>query len=121
VPKDKLDPETGIRLLKQEGATVILAHPYSLEIDTDELRELLGRLKEQGLEGVEAYYSEHTPEQTRTYLQLCSELDLLVSGGSDFHGSVKEDVGLGTGKGNLDLSYDLVWRMRQARGETPSS
>jgi len=121
VPKDKLDPETAIRILKQEGATVILAHPYSLEIDTEELRELLSRLKEQGLEGVEAYYSEHTPEQTRTYLQLCSELDLLVSGGSDFHGSVKEDVGLGTGKGNLDLSYDLVRRMRQARGETPSS
>jgi predicted metal-dependent phosphoesterase TrpH len=120
VPKDKIDPETGIRLLKQEGATVILAHPYSLETDTEELRELLGRLKEQGLEGMEAYYSEHTPEQTQTYLQLCDEFDLLVSGGSDFHGSVKEDVGLGTGKGNLDLPYDLVRRMREARGETPS-
>ncbi|MEF8822556.1 MAG: PHP domain-containing protein [Desulfohalobiaceae bacterium] len=121
VPKDKLDPETAIRILKQEGATVVLAHPYSLEIDTDELRELLGRLKEQGLEGVEAYYSEHTPEQTQTYLQLCREFDLLVSGGSDFHGSVKEDVGLGTGKGNLDLPYSLVRRMREARGETPSA
>lgn len=121
VPKDKLDPETAIRILKQEGATVILAHPYSLEIDTEELRELLGRLKEQGLEGMEAYYSEHTPEQTRTYLQLCREFDLLVSGGSDFHGSVKEDVALGTGKGNLDLSYDLVRRMREARGEAPSA
>jgi hypothetical protein len=121
VPKDKLDPETAIRILKQEGATVILAHPYSLEIDTEELRELLGRLKEQGLDGVEAYYSEHTPEQTRTYLQLCREFDLLVSGGSDFHGSVKEEIALGTGKGNLDLSYDLVRRMREARGETPSS
>ncbi|MCF8085945.1 MAG: PHP domain-containing protein [Desulfohalobiaceae bacterium] len=120
VPKDKLDPEKAIRILKQEGATVILAHPYSLEIDTEELRELLGRLKEQGLDGVEAYYTDHTPEQTRTYLQLCREFDLLVSGGSDFHGSVKVDVQLGAGRGNLDLPYSLVRRMREARGEKPA-
>jgi len=120
IPKDKLEPEKAIRILKQEGATVILAHPYSLELDTPELRELLGRLKEQGLDGMEALYTDHTPEQTRTYLQLCQEYDLLVSGGSDFHGSVKEGVELGTGRGNLDLPYSLVRRMRRARGEEPA-
>ena len=120
IPKDKLEPEKAIRILKQEGATVILAHPYSLELDTPELRELLGRLKEQGLDGMEALYTDHTPEQTRTYLQLCQEYDLLVSGGSDFHGSVKEGVELGTGRGNLDLPYSLVRRMRRARDEEPA-
>lgn len=120
IPKDKLEPEKAIRILKQEGATVILAHPYSLELDTPELRELLSRLKEQGLDGMEALYTDHTPEQTRTYLQLCQEYDLLVSGGSDFHGSVKEGVELGTGRGNLDLPYSLVRRMRRARGEEPA-
>jgi hypothetical protein len=119
VPKDKLDPERAIRVLKQEGATVILAHPYSLQIDTRELRELLGRLKEQGLDGMEAYYTDHTPEQTQTYLELCRKHDLLISGGSDFHGSVKKDVQLGMGRGNLDLPYSLVRRMREVRGEEP--
>ncbi len=119
VPKDKLEPERAIEVLKREGATVILAHPYTLEISTQELRELLGRLKEQGLDGMEAYYSDHTPEQTETYLRLCREYDLLVSGGSDFHGSVKKDIRLGSGRGNLDLPYSLVRRMREVRGEAP--
>jgi len=119
VPKDKLGPERAIQVLKREGATVILAHPCTLEVGTQELRDLLSRLKEQGLDGMEAYYSDHTPDQTETYLQLCREYDLLVSGGSDFHGSVKKDIQLGVGRGNLDLPYSLVRRMRQARGEEP--
>ncbi len=117
VPKEKLSPEEAISILQREGATVILAHPYSLQCTLQELRELLHRLQSLGLDGVEAYYSDQDPEQTEQYLQLCRELDLLVSGGSDFHGGVKEEIQLGLGRQNLDLSYSLVSRMKQSRVE----
>ncbi len=67
-----------------------MAHPFSLNLSDEKLRQELIRLKEMGLDGMEVYYSEHTKEQTETYLKFCMELDLLVSGGSDFHGTVKK-------------------------------
>jgi len=115
VPKDKLDPGQAIEVLKQDGATVFLAHPYSLEISYQELRSEVQRLQGFGLDGMEVYYTEHTQEQTREYLQICKEFDLLVGGGSDFHGSVKPDVKLGTGKGNLDIPYSLLQDIKEYR------
>ena len=115
VPKDKLTPEVAIDILNREGATVILAHPFTLEISESQLRRELVRLKELGLHALEAHYPEHTPGQTTLYLQLCREYDLLVSGGSDFHGSVKPDILLGRGRSNLSLPYDLVQAMKDRR------
>ncbi len=115
VPKDKFSPEKAIEILKREGATVILAHPFSLNLPFAELKKELERLIPLGLEGMEVYYSEHTKEQTREYLSLCQEMGLLISGGSDFHGSVKKGIQLGTGRGNLKIPYFLVEEMKKHR------
>jgi hypothetical protein len=115
VPKDKLKPGEAIEVLKRDKATVILAHPYSLELGESELRSEVAKLQELGLDGAEVYYPEHTEEQTETYRALCRELDLLMSGGSDFHGSVKPDIALGTGRGDLRMGYELVQRMKEHR------
>lgn len=115
VPKDKLTPEEAIKVLKQDQAKVILAHPYSLKISYLELRSELQKLQGFGLDGMEVYHTEHSSEQTREYLNICEEFGLLKSGGSDFHGSVKPEVQLGTGKGNLEIPYDLLREMKQYR------
>lgn len=115
VPKDKLGPEKAIEVLKEEQATVLLAHPYSLELAPPDLEVELQRLKGLGLDGVEVYYPEHSKEQTETYLELCFKLGLLVSGGTDFHGSVKPDIELGSGRGGLNLPYSLVQDLKRAR------
>ncbi len=118
-PKEKLDPANAISLLHEEGATVILAHPSSIDLPPEGLEEAIRELKESGLDGVEALYSDHTPEQTAMYLSLCRKFDLLVSGGSDFHGHGRPGVSLGTGRGALHLSFELLEAMkhrRQARG-----
>lgn len=117
VPKEKFGPEKAISILKNEQATVIMAHPFSLGMEEDELRKLMIRLKDLGLDGVEVYYPEHTPEQTALYASLCSELDLLPSGGSDFHGTVKPHIKLGKGRGKLNLPYSLVEDMKNRRAE----
>ncbi len=119
VPKTKFTPQKAISILKKEGAIVILAHPFSLNLDFDELRQEIKNLKLMGLDGMEVYYSEHNPYQIQGYLKLCNEMDLLVSGGSDFHGTVKKDISLGTGKGNLKIPYillDTMKKYRQNRG-----
>ncbi|MCF8104855.1 MAG: PHP domain-containing protein [Desulfohalobiaceae bacterium] len=113
--KDKLGPEEAIRILKQEGATVILAHPYSLELSRDGLRPEIQRLKDLGLDGLEAHSSEHSPQQTAGFVELCREFDLLVSGGSDFHGEGRPWVRLGKGRGNLKLPYHLLESMKEKR------
>jgi hypothetical protein len=115
VPKDKLGPEKAIEVLKDEQATVLLAHPYSLELTAPDLEAELRRLKGLGLDGLEAYYPEHSSDQTALYLELCSRLNLLVSGGTDFHGSVKPDIELGRGRGGLHLPYGLVEELKRSR------
>ena len=114
-PKEKLQPRQAIELLKEESATVILAHPCTLRLAEGELEAALRELKDWGLDGVEVIYSMHTQAQTNTYAGLCRKLDLLVSAGSDFHGGNKPGIALGRGKGGLRPSYDLVRRMKDAR------
>lgn len=116
-PKEKLSPREAIELLKNEQATVILAHPCTLKIEKDELESELRNLKDLGLDGVEVFYSMHTQAQTNFYDGLCRKLDLLRSAGSDFHGDNKPGIALGRGKGGLRPSYELVLRMKEARGK----
>jgi hypothetical protein len=48
-----------------------------------------------GMDGIEAYYSQHSPAETAFFLDLAREHKLLVTGGSDFHGTPKPHVPLG--------------------------
>ena len=50
---------------------------------------------EYGLQGIEVYYPTHTPDDIERYLQLAKEYDLVVTGGSDYHGERRPDLKLG--------------------------
>jgi hypothetical protein len=119
VPKVKLGPAEAIELLRGEGATTVLAHPYMLRAGGQRLIELLLELKAMGLEGLEAYYTEHSPTQTREYLEIAEKHGFVVAGGSDFHGGIKPDIGLGTGRGKLHVPrevYDQLCAYRTRQG-----
>jgi len=96
-PKDGLTPRRAADLLHATGGIAVMAHPALTRwSEPESLAKRLRSLKEDaGLDGVEAYYSQHTPEQTESYLRIAAELDLVVSGGSDFHGTPKPHVNLG--------------------------
>lgn len=119
VPKRKLDPQKALGIVRSMGGTSILAHPYALGLNNPDTEELVKRLQSYGLDGMEAYYSEHSPTQTAAYMAMANRLGLLVSGGSDFHGAVKPTISLGTGKGNLRVPNEVLDKMkayRRARG-----
>jgi len=116
VPKDQFTPEQAMAALKEEGASVILAHPFSLRATGRTLENKIRRLKDMGLDGMECLYPEHSPDQTREYLRLAAKLDLAVTGGSDFHGpAVKPDIELGVGAGSLVLPYAMLDSLRERR------
>ncbi|MBS3780181.1 MAG: PHP domain-containing protein [Desulfovermiculus sp.] len=115
IPKVKLNSGQAISALKSDQATVILAHPYSLDLQALELESELIRLRDLGLDGLEVYYPDHSPEQTELYARLAQKLDLFISGGSDFHGRIKPDIRLGVGRGDLILPYSLVEKMKDSR------
>ncbi|SMP63584.1 PHP domain-containing protein [Desulfonatronum lacustre] len=115
VPKEKLGPRRAIELLKSVGATVVLAHPFLLGLKGADLRGVLKQLKEFGLDGIEAIYTLHRPDQTRLYLDIARDMDFLVTGGSDFHGAVKPNVRLGTGFGELCVPASLLATMKEHR------
>lgn len=116
----RLEPEAAIALIHDAGGLSVLAHPHYMNLASDVLASVLGRLKQAGLAGVEAYYTDHTEEQTRLYRELARRFDLLVTGGSDFHGAIRPEVALGTGSGSLRVPYDLFERLREALAKRPN-
>lgn len=111
--KEKLTPEQGIEEISKAGGLPVLAHPIFLDRSGIELDLLLRNLVKAGMKGVEAIYSENTEEQTMELLKLARKNGLFITGGSDFHGSFKPDIDIGTGKGNLEVGYELLEIMQQ--------
>jgi len=108
VPKEKLTPKQAINIIKKAGGLAFLAHPVYLEKTETELKLVLEELISYGLDGIEAYYTYHNEEQTRLYLELASKYNLLISGGSDFHGENKPEILIGRGLGDLKIPEEKV-------------
>ena len=108
VERERFTVEASIALIQGAGGVPILAHPYTLNMGRRRLREFLAELASKGVQGIEAYYSEHSHEQQRFCLNMARELDWVVTGGSDFHGSMNPHIHLGTGFGSLDIPEELV-------------
>ncbi|MFN3648405.1 MAG: PHP domain-containing protein [Armatimonadota bacterium] len=117
VPKVRLDPREAIELVHQGGGAAVVAHPKYLGFDTEEsLAAEIARLKECGLDGLECYYSQHSEEETERFLRVARELSLVVTGGSDFHGTTKDSVRLGRVYRNRPLDPALLGPIRAAAG-----
>lgn len=104
VPKLAVSPEECVDMLRSAGGLAVLAHPKLIRFPKDKtIVDLLRDLKAAGLAGIECYYSLHSEEETANYLALAKDFDLLVTGGSDYHGGNKPEIKVGTGMGNLRI------------------
>ncbi|OCC16475.1 putative metal-dependent phosphoesterases (PHP family) [Dissulfuribacter thermophilus] len=109
VPKSVLSPEEAIETIHMAGGLAVLAHPFSLKCENiTELKGIVEGLVERGLDGMECYYSEHSPSFTQSLIELANSFGLVVTGGTDYHGKAKPYIHLGRGKGNLSIPYDCV-------------
>jgi len=112
IPRDPISPERAVDIIKDNGGLAYLAHPGIYKLEDDRFASLLNSLISRGLDGIEVYYSTHTEEETAGFLRVAREYHLAISGGSDFHGSNKPDIELGSGKNNLELPESLWTEMK---------
>ncbi len=113
VDRDEPDLTEGIRRIHQGGGLPSLAHPMRISRNPEQLEKLIAELAADGRLAVEAYHSEHTPEDSALLVSIARRHHLPVSGGSDFHGANKPGISLGTGRNNLALPLHLLDNMRR--------
>ena len=112
VPREKITPQKAISLILTAGGIPVLAHPILYRLSDARLESLVAMLKEAGLVGIEAIYSTYEPSEERQIRRLAKKYDLLLSGGSDFHGTNKPRIDLGVGLGRLYVPEELLENMK---------
>ncbi len=115
VERYKISPVEAVHLIHEAGGLAILAHPCLYKLPRETLLRMIAELKEAGLDGIEALYSCNEGSDEEEYMQIARDFDLLLSGGSDFHGTSKPDIVIGTGRGDLCVPYALLEAMKDYR------
>jgi len=115
IDKERIGCEEAVKLILGAGGVPVLAHPALLNINDDsQLDDLIQNLIKIGMRGIEVYYPEHSPEQTLRYSELANKYNLLMTGGTDFHGSITPEIEMGTGKGSLFIPFSLYKKLADA-------
>jgi len=117
IPREKITPEDGVKLILSAKGIPVLAHPLLYGMGKDRLQILVDLLKAVGLEAIEAVYCTYSPSEEAQMREFTKKNGLLISGGSDFHGSAKPGLEMGTGYGKLYVSGEILDALVKRRGE----
>jgi predicted metal-dependent phosphoesterase TrpH len=113
VEKTRLSPPKAIDVIHAAGGVAVLAHPYQLGCRSEEqLHTVVDELVDSGLDGIEAIYSRHRPPDRLRYAELAASRGLVITGGSDYHGTYKPDIAILTGLGDLAVPYHVLEEVR---------
>lgn len=104
VPRYKQTPEEGIALIREAGGVAVLAHP-----GVHSLSKSIPQWIKSGLQGIEVTHSEHSPEDEKHYRELAEKYNLLMTGGSDYHGEARKP---GIHLGDWGTPYEVVEKIR---------
>lgn len=105
-PIERIGVGEGLALARAAGARVSLAHPHTLG-QPALVRDLYRRFRDEGLEGIEAFYGRYSRPETKAWLAVAGQYDLVPTGGSDFHGTLVPDVT----RPVIDLADDRAYRI----------
>ncbi|GAB4164158.1 MAG: PHP domain-containing protein [Geothermobacteraceae bacterium] len=105
--------EEAVELIHQAGGVAVLAHPPYIPGGRDTFLAMLEDLVPKGLDGVEVYNGGAGPEETFWYLTETRRRGLLVTGGSDDHGTDRDADAPGHGLGSLEIPWELLVELRQ--------
>ena len=118
-----------IQVAKESKSLIFLAHPHTLVSNKNysfsknwhdqSFFEILEKLKSLGIDGVETYYSSYSKSTSNSLEEITNSLNLLRSGGSDYHGMNKPNINIGFGYENnhLNIPYDLIEKMKEKHAE----
>lgn len=93
-------------IVKKSNGMVFIPHIFEYRENSHKILDYI--LENYKIDGIECYYTTFTQEQHKFLLDLCKKRNLLISGGSDYHGSFKPDVDMATGFGNLKIPESII-------------
>jgi len=102
-----------VSLIREAGGIAVAAHLHLIKMPDEPLKEYLKELIPYGLQGVEGYYTDYTPDMEQRYRAMAKELGLVISGGTDYHGANKPHIAIGKGRGNLEIPYAVLEGLRE--------
>lgn len=112
VPRKKLSPYRAIEIIRKAGGYPIFAHPMLTALSQSTMETLISTMTAFGLRGIEGVYSTYSQSDERQVRTWAAKYNLCISGGSDFHGKIKPDIDLGTGRGNLYICKDILNKIK---------
>ena len=114
IDKYRVDCSKAIEVILGAGGIPVIAHPFLLNPkNIEDIEELVITLKAMGLKGIEVYYPEHSQDNISKLEDIANRHELLMTGGSDFHGSLKPEIKMGSGKGDLFVPYILYEKLME--------
>jgi len=107
IEREKVSQQMAIEMIINNGGVPVIAHPVLYKLNLKKLDNLLGELVTYGLKGIEGIYSTYRTHETQYIADMAKDHGLLITGGSDFHGSHKPRIDLATGYGPLQIPYEI--------------
>lgn len=102
-----------IKRIKQAGGLAVLAHPTTFAKSFKQITETIKYLQKHELDGIEAIYPGHTTKISQDLVKVANQLDLLVTGGSDFHGVMRQGISVGGAPVMPPVPYELLEKMKE--------
>ena len=115
VSKSRLSGADVARLARDAGGVAVLAHPFSNGLVAADLARMVAELAEVGFVGLEADYGRYSPRQRQQLGNLARRFGLVPTGGSDHHGTIKPDLAVGTGQGDLKVADGVLAQLEDRR------
>jgi predicted metal-dependent phosphoesterase TrpH len=119
VDKFRFTSKEALHFIHEARGVAVLAHPNTLGVNGySELEKVILRLVDEGLQGIEVYYPEHSSAEVAQYKSLADRYHLLSTGGTDYHGIEKNELDIGVGRGEMKLPYSIVENMKALRNRS---
>ena len=97
-----------IDIIHKAGGKAFLAHPFEYQFE-DTIGFINDLRKEAELDGIECFHPSSADDNKKDILaEYARKNNLYISGGSDYHGSPKPDIEIGIGRGNLNISKEII-------------
>ncbi len=104
-----------VELIRSAVGDAYLAHLHLTKKPPEELDKFVRHLTEHGLTGLEGYYTDYTPAMAAEYRALAEKYGLNLSGGTDFHGTFKPHISIGSGTNGMVIPYSILEQMKTNR------
>jgi predicted metal-dependent phosphoesterase TrpH len=115
IGKKRMACSRAFELIRGAGGIPVLAHPYLIPCKgSHQLDQLVKKLSDMDLKGIEIYYPRHTPDAMAQYMALARKYGLLATGGTDYHGELIPEIKMGAGTGNFYVPYEIFEKLISA-------